>query len=769
MIRRHLMACARTLCLLLDGLLGGNNTSARPQGVRARRPSPNTRLVLSDRVADRTLEARGQRTCDDSQAAAAVALQRNRRPRLRLAGGSGRLLVSLGLALGLLVTAVSAYGYLDSTGAGSASGRIASLNAPTNLTAGPASGSSVPVSWTDSSSAGAAVAPQGYYVTETNASNLTKAACGTSSTSLTPAAAVSCTDGSVPPGTYTYTVTAVYNSWSASASTAGTVMVATPSRVVSLTAKAPAHAATVAAPTHYALTASSTTPTAGAGDPLTITAEDANDDPVDSYSGEKTVTFAGASTTGSFDPTVTGEGGSPVDFGTGETIRFTDGVATVSGSSNGAMTLYQAGAATITVSDGTISSSGSSIDVSAGAAASFVVSVPAAAVAGSAFGVSLTAEDAFGNTASGYTGRVAFASSDAGAGVVLPASYAFVAADAGVHTFTAGVTLVTAAPETVSATDTGDGSLSGVSSSIDVSAALPATLASPALPPTPGSPAVPSTLAFTGQPTSGQNIQATGTGSFSASVSVEDANGNVVTTDDSPVTLAIDDNPSAGVLTCTDAGGLTVAASSGVASFTGCAISESGAGYTLTATDSALTVPSDASPFTITAGTAATTAVDSGSPQSTSVGSAFGSPLVALVTDINGNPVSGASVTFTAPASGASGTFGSCTGDSQPDACVEPTGSDGQATSATFTANTTAAGYGVAAAAPGTSAASFSLTNNATAATPPTLAAVDASTDGASTDGASTNGVSTDGVAAQGVSYFSLVVSDGVLVAGTIA
>ena len=65
-------------------------------------------------------------------------------------------------------------------------------------------------------------------------------------------------------------------------------------------------------------------------------------------------------------------------------------------------------------------------------------------------------------------------------------------------------------------------------------------------------------LAFSTQPTVGQNIQATGTGTFSASVSVQDANANTVTTATNAVTLAIGTNPSAGVVACTNAGGLTV-------------------------------------------------------------------------------------------------------------------------------------------------------------------------------------------------------------------
>ena len=73
----------------------------------------------------------------------------------------------------------------------------------------------------------------GYYVTRTNASNVTVAACGTSIATLT--SSTSCTDGSgappanttVPDGTYTYNVTAAYHLWGTAASSAGSVIVDT--------------------------------------------------------------------------------------------------------------------------------------------------------------------------------------------------------------------------------------------------------------------------------------------------------------------------------------------------------------------------------------------------------------------------------------------------------------------------------------------------------------------------------------------------------------
>src|SRR5439155_10155428 len=52
-----------------------------------------------------------------------------------------------------------------------------------------------------------------------------------------------------------------------------------------------------------------------------------------------------------------------------------------------------------------------------------------------------------------------------------------------------------------------------------------------------------------------------------------------------------------------------------------------------------------------------TIATTSGSGQTATITTAFAAPLVATVSSASGEPVAGGSVTFTAPASGASGTF----------------------------------------------------------------------------------------------------------------
>jgi hypothetical protein len=100
--------------------------------------------------------------------------------------------------------------------------------------------------------------------------------------------------------------------------------------------------------------------------------------------------------------------------------------------------------------------------------------------------------------------------------------------------------------------------------------------------------------------------------------------------------------------------------------------------------------------------TGLTITVSSGSAQTATPGSAFGVALVAKLTNSANNPIPNTSVTFTAPASGASGTFASpCSGRT----CVVTTNASGLATAPTFAANNTSGGYTVTATAPGAAAA----------------------------------------------------------------
>ena len=144
---------------------------------------------------------------------------------------------------------------------------------------------------------------------------------------------------------------------------------------------------------------------------------------------------------------------------------------------------------------------------------------------------------------------------------------------------------------------------------------------------------------------------------------------------------------------------------SGVATSSAFKANATNGSYTVSATASGVTGTISFS-LTNTAAPAKTIAATSGTPQSAQVGSAFVAPLVATVTQ-GGVGVAGVAVTFTAPTTGASGTFAGGVN-------TATTNANGVATSAVFTANATSGAYAVSATASGvTGTASFSLTNTA--------------------------------------------------------
>src|SRR5262249_24874666 len=114
------------------------------------------------------------------------------------------------------------------------------------------------------------------------------------------------------------------------------------------------------------------------------------------------------------------------------------------------------------------SATSSNIVVSPAATSKFLVSgFPSPVTAGVAPTFTVTAEDAFGNTTPAYQRPVHLMSSDAQA--ALPADYAFTGNDAGVHSF--GATLKTAGSQLITATDTGNSSITGSQSNISVNPA----------------------------------------------------------------------------------------------------------------------------------------------------------------------------------------------------------------------------------------------------------------------------------------------------------
>ena len=125
----------------------------------------------------------------------------------------GRKTAALLLTIVVLTAAgTSAWGYWSSLGGGSGTAATGTLNAPTHVVASSTQGSGdVGVSW---SAPTGPTAPEGYLVRRTGTGNsLTTFACGTDMTHLVNA--LTCTDGAVADGTYTYVVTAVFRSWTA--------------------------------------------------------------------------------------------------------------------------------------------------------------------------------------------------------------------------------------------------------------------------------------------------------------------------------------------------------------------------------------------------------------------------------------------------------------------------------------------------------------------------------------------------------------------------
>lgn len=240
-----------------------------------------------------------------------------------------------------------------------------------------------------------------------------------------------------------------------------------------------------------------------------------------------------------------------------------------------------------------------------------------------------------------------------------------------------------------------------------VSASVPgvATPAAFALTNTVGPPA---TIAATGG--TPQSVAVTRPFASPLIATVKDAGGNPV----SGVTVTF--TVPASVATGTFAGGVRTAVTNASGVATSAIFTANGKIGSYTVTAAVAGVPTPASfALTNTIGPPASITATSGTPQSAAVTQAFGSPLVATVKDAGGNPISGVTVTFNVPASGASGNFAS-------GANTRVTNASGVATSVPFTANGTAGSYIVSATVAGVATpANFALNN--TLSTPASIVA----------------------------------------------
>ncbi|HYV34918.1 MAG TPA: hypothetical protein VE988_04385, partial [Gemmataceae bacterium] len=194
-----------------------------------------------------------------------------------------------------------------------------------------------------------------------------------------------------------------------------------------------------APPTHFGVVVSPASFTAGNAGTITITALDASNNRSTSYAGMVRVT----------------SGDAQALLPANSLLTYGMGTFTVA--------LKTAGLQTFTATDTAVTSlTGTSnlIPVLAAPASHFAVSAPLTATAGMAFNVTLIALDPFNNTATGYSGTVAFSSTSAGS---LPAAATLTS---GAGTFSATLTSLT--NQTITAADTVSSSVTGTSNSIKV-------------------------------------------------------------------------------------------------------------------------------------------------------------------------------------------------------------------------------------------------------------------------------------------------------------
>jgi trimeric autotransporter adhesin len=364
----------------------------------------------------------------------------------------GRIATTTALALGLLTQ--GAFAYWSGAGEGSASMSMATLSAPA-ITAATPGAETVELTWS-------AVAPPSsgtvaYYVTRDGGAP--GAGCPSSTS---PATATSCIDTGASIGAHEYTVTAVWRTW---------------------TAQSAVRSASVAfrRATHFQVQAASATPTAGEADDLTITAKDAANNTVVTYSGSHSVIFEGpVEAPNATKPVVTDKAGVERKLAEPTEINFSEGKATASGADNGVLRLYDAQTTTLTVKEGTLEGTSGSLTVKAGQAKKLSVPTPSEHEAGVAFNVTLTAADEWGNLTKAYTGTKTLAwsgpaSSPSGQAPEYPSSATAVTFAEGVGT-AAAIKLYDAQSTTLKAKE---GSIEGVSGSFTVKAAATTRFAVP--------------------------------------------------------------------------------------------------------------------------------------------------------------------------------------------------------------------------------------------------------------------------------------------------
>lgn len=388
-----------------------------------------------------------------------------------------RAAATVAVALALLVAGGAAFAFVTSSGAGAGAATSGTLGAPSGVTASAAAGT-VSLTWT-AAEPPAGQSLTGYHVQRS--SGTAAGTCASSASSLLAGTATGCSDTGVASGSYTYTVVAVFRTWTASAASNAVTVVA-------------------GVLDHFEVTAPASAVAGGAIN-VTVTAKDATGATVAGYTGNRALAWFGA-------------GSAP----NGATPAYPASVTFSGGVGTAAVTLVRAETTALTVSEGAISGTSAGIAVSGAAASQFALTAPTPQTAGTAFTVTVAALDVFRNTASAYSGAKTLVWSGAGAApsgtaATYPASVNFTAG-----TGSASVTLVKAGATTLTATQ---GTITGSSTGILVNPGTPARLGWTQVGVSTGTLSSPCVFACTGS-----NIGNFGT--FTARVAVTDALGNTV-------------------------------------------------------------------------------------------------------------------------------------------------------------------------------------------------------------------------------------------------
>jgi hypothetical protein len=300
--------------------------------------------------------------------------------RRRLPSGFTGALVVVGV---IAAIAGSALAYFTAAGLGTAEAKVSKLTTPAITAATAAVGGTVSLTWSAATAPGSEAVK--YYVTRDGGDP-----AGTCAAPAVPVAATSCVDSGLEVGKHSYTVTAVWRSWSA-------------------TSAASSPTVTIGAATHFTITAATATPTVAAANNLTVAAKDEKESTVTNYTGSHTLVFSGASASPSGTAATVSNNvssGNPIAFGANTALTFTNGVASVSSAKNGMLKIYKAGPASIVASEGVLTTTTPlELNVAPGTATKFTLAVQTATpTVGAPNDLTITAQDAYGNTATAYTG-----------------------------------------------------------------------------------------------------------------------------------------------------------------------------------------------------------------------------------------------------------------------------------------------------------------------------------------------------------------------------